>query len=379
MRLTIDPHMPICEKPQYFDHIVNGVRHLVNIQNADGSWGEEHRSTFQKIYYTTQVVQCLLKAGFPVASRAIEDAFAYLDNFREPSVENRARFFLYLPLGKLSQSEVRDYLEMLKKRQREDGSFFYEIRDLKGKEVTIDEWPGVRRGSFIFYTLHALHFLSMIDGKEYSESTYLKDEIWDPAWQLILTQLSSAKPQYTLKDPAKGLGDPELTSYAIGLLHKIGYQIPNFPQVVIWLLDKQVQGGWLNSPKVTSFLIIDLSTLSYDDQQLQLVKEAIAEAMRWLINEKERWEGSPNLTALVISALISGNIFLSADFQEAFFVNYTEVLREETREGREEIRRMHVKSRTKNVISFILGIAIELAVTHLIIPNLPFLRGLLRL
>lgn len=369
MKPTIDPFPVIYEKPLYFDYIVEGIKHLVSLQNTDGSWGEENLTTFQKIYYTTQVIQCLLKAGFPLTSYVIQDALAYLDNFIEPSIENRAKFFLYLPLDKLSEDELRNYLELLKRIQRENGSFFYEILDLKGKEVTMDEWPGVRRGSFMFYIMHVLHFLSMIDDAKYKNLTSLKNKIWNKAWQTLLTQLKGGAPPYTLKDPTTKLSDPELSSYALGLLHKKGYQVPNFSEVIMWLLNKQVKGSWLNSCKVTSFVIIDLSTLSFDIKLSQRVKDAIVDAMRWLINQKKHWEKSPNLTALVINALISGNIFLNPDFQEAFFINYTEVLRREIKEKEKQIHKVERKTKIQNILSFILGIAIPLVVEHLIIPH----------
>jgi len=372
MKLTIDP-VPIgSEKPPYFDFIVKGLKHLVNIQNHDGSWGKKKLTTFQKIYYTTQVTQCLLKAGFPLTSDTVQDAFAYLDNFKEVNIENRAKFFLYLPLGKLSENELREYLELLKRIRRDNGSFFYEIRDLKGEEVRIDEWPGVRRGSFIFYTTHVLHFLSMIPEEKYKNLAPLKNDIWNDAFEMLLKQLEKGNPSYTLLDPTSGRSDPELTAYALSLLHKIGYQIPNFSEVITWLLSQQVGGSWLNSCKATSFIVIDLSTLSFDEALLPSVKNAIEEAMRWLIAQKETWEKYPNLTALVISALIFGNAFLNMGFYEAFLVNYSENLRKEIAEKEDEIRREQQRKKIQNVIFFILGIGIQLIADHVVIP---FLRA----
>jgi len=375
MKLTIDPSPPIYRKPLYFDYIVEGLKYLVTSQNADGSWGKKNLSTFRKIYYTTQVVQCLLRAGFPLNSRIIQNALSYLDNYRQPDIENRAVFFLYLPLGRLSEDELRNYLELLKEVQRDDGTFMYEIRDLEKEEeeITMDEWPRVRRGIYVFYTLHALHFLSMIDEQKYKNLTSLKNEIWNPAWQWLFKELEREevkKPRYTLRDPYTNEADPELTSYGLALLHKIGYQIPRFPEVIKWLLNKQVEGSWLYSCKATSFVIMDLCTLSFDNSLLQLVKKAVEEAMKWLVKNKEKWEKNPNLTALAISALISGNIFLNPNFQEAFFVNYTETLRKEIMEREKQIRKAKRKTKIQNTIYFILGIVIPLIIEYLIIPAL---------
>jgi hypothetical protein len=375
MKLTIDPVLVSFEKPLYFDFIAKGLKHLTNIQNDDGSWGEKNLTTFQRIYYTTQVIQCLLKAGFPLASEAVQKALGYLDNFKETSIENRAKFFLYLPLGKLSQNELGEYLKLLKKIQRQDGSFFYEIRDLKGKEVEVDEWPGVRRGSFIFYTIHVLHFLSMIPEEKYKSLTPLKKDIWNKSFKMLLKQLEEGEPRYTLRDPTSGLGDSELTAYALSLLHKIGCQIPNFPQAIRWLLSQQVGGSWLDSPKVTSFLIIDLSTLSFDNELLPSVKNAIAEAIRWLINQKEQWEKNPNITALVISALIFGNAFLNPGFYDALFVNYCEDLRKDILEREYQIQRTQRTKKIQTIIFFLLGIAIPLILEYIVIP---FLKTLIK-
>lgn len=370
MKLTIDPVPISSEKPPYFDFIVKGLKYLANIQNDDGSWGKKKLTTFQKIYYTTQVTQCLLKAGFPLTSETVQDALAYLDNFKEVSIENRAKFFLYLPLGKLSENELREYLELLKRIRRDNGSFFYEIRDLKGEEVKIDEWPGVRRGSFIFYTTHVLHFLSMIPEEKYRNLTPLKNDIWNKSFEMLLKQLEKAKPPYTLRDPTSGRSDPELTAYALSLLRKIEYQIPNFSEVIRWLLSQQVGGSWLNSYKITSFIVIDLSTLCFNEALLPSVKKAIEEAMRWLIKQKEKWEKNPNLTALVISALIFGNTFLDPGFYDAFIVNYSENLRKEIAERESQIQRAQQRRRIQSIISFILGIAIPLILKYIVIPLL---------
>ena len=368
MKLTIDPVRPDSDKPLYFDYITEGIQHLIASQNSDGSWGNKNSDPFQKIYYTTQVVQCLLKGGFPTTSEEIGKAFAFLDNFREPIAKHRARFFLYIALDKLSEDEIRSYLEMLKRIQREDGSFYHEMKNLKEKEGTIDEWPEVRRGSFVFYSLHALHFLSMIDDQKYRSLAPLKNEVWNKTWQMLLERMKKNSPHYTLLDPTSEHGDPELTSYALGILQKKEYTIPNFSEVIKWLLDKQVAGSWLNSPKVTSFVIIDLSAFSFDNLLLPKVKKAISEGMEWLISRKENWEKSANLTALAISALISGNLFLNPGFQEAFFVNYSEVLRKEIKERERRIRREEKKTIIQNIVFFILGLVVPLIIEYLLIP-----------
>lgn len=370
MQLTIDPSPLGYEKPQYFNFITEGIRHLILIQNDEGYWGEENLTTFQKIYYTTQVVQCLLKAGFPVSDEVIQDALAYLDNFKEARIEYRAKFFLYLPLGKISEEKLRNYLELLRRIQRKDGSFFYEIRDLPGKETVIDEWPGVRRGSFIFYTLHVLHFLSMIDDKKYKDLRSLKNEIWNDAFGMLQKELDRGKPLNTLQDPTTGRSDPELTLYALGLLYKIGHQVHNFSEVIKWLLTKQVGGSWLNSCKTTSLIVIDLSTLSYNNALSQHVKDAIADAMKWLVSQKENWEKSPNLTALVINALISGCLFLNPNCRDAFFVNYMKELRTEVREKETQNKKMEKKAKIENIVYLLVGIAIPLIIEYLIIPFL---------
>jgi len=368
MKLTIDPVPLVCDKPQYFSFINKGISQLISEQNNDGYWGEKNITNFKKIYYTTQVIQCLLKAGFSIKDDVIQDALDYLDNFKEVRIENRANFFLHLPLGLIEEAKLKEYLKLLKKKQKHDGSFIYEIRDLDSKEQIVDGWPSVRRGSYIFYTLHALHFLSMIDEKKYQSLASLKKDIWNDAFQMIRKELQKGVPLNTLKDPMTGYGDPELTAYAIALLNKIGENIPNFSEVINWLLNKQVEGSWMNNVKATSLILIDLASISYDQALSDQVKIAIGNAMKWLINHREEWEVNANLKALAINALIFGNYFITPDFYQSFYVNYMKELRSEVRKKKMEIGRIKKSSTIRTVVFFLLGVGIQLIVDNLIIP-----------
>ncbi len=293
------------------------IERLLKIQNQDGSWGA--RDEFEKIYHTTQVLQALFHAGFPINDEKVAEALGFLDKYLHLHVDNRAVYFLYTALDRLSENELLTYLiEILKKKQNKDGSFLFFTQKGTPDTATEDHWvrdPQKHRGASVFHTLHTIHMLSMIDTEKYPSTKEPVEEIMNKSLDFLK---SIGDEMHRLPDK-DGIADPEFTSWWLERLHMLG-KLPNdYENTVRWILEMQEDGFWkatvatagISTKQVTvlpsCYTICKLCSLPLEDHLLNEVKSAINTAMDKLIENKDIWENDENKSAVIARTLISGS------------------------------------------------------------------------
>lgn len=295
------------------------IEWLLGIQNRDGSWGAG--DDFKKIYHTTQVLQALFHSGFPLNNDHIRKAFGFLDKYLHPHVDNRAVYFLYAALDKLTENDLRTYIiQILKRKQNEDGSFLFFTQKSIPDDAAEDHWvrnPQLHRGASIFHTLHIVHFLSMIDTERYSSVKNSIEEIIERS----LDFLTHAENEMHILPDKNGNLDPEFTTWWLERLYMLGKLPDDFENTIRWILEKQEDGLWkatvvsgIDTKQATvlptCYTIFKLCSLPLQGHLLDEVKSAVNNALDRLIENEELWKKDENKSAVVARTLVNGSNFI---------------------------------------------------------------------
>lgn len=306
----------------YLKTAENIIRSLLKKQNSDGSWGK--KDEFNRIYYTTQVLQTLFHAGFPLSNKNVSKALKFLDKFRVPHVDNRAVYFLYIAMERLNEDEIYDYIvKLLRRRQNEDGSFLFQVeKENLEKEIREPshwgEEPKRHRGMYIFHTLHTLQMLTMIDYQKFKSIKIEAEKIMSNCIKF----LKQNEKQFHILPDKFGNLDAEFTCWWLERLSLLEGHPPDYKKTIKWILDQQTKGIWKGEQEIkgkrievvilpTCYTIYKLCSFSYDDENLtNQVKASIRMSLIWLIKNRELWEKDINKSAIVARTLINGNNFI---------------------------------------------------------------------
>jgi len=111
------------ESQQITDVIEFSLNHIINLFDKDGNyWTYNSDRIFDRVYATTSALTFLFQLGMTGDDLIVKNALQFLDEFSQLTLENRASIFFKIAFHRINESEVIEFLKMLKTYQYTDKS-----------------------------------------------------------------------------------------------------------------------------------------------------------------------------------------------------------------------------------------------------------------
>lgn len=310
----------------YLSYAIEIVENLLRNQNNDGSWGKQG-DIFNQVYLTTQVLQCLFRAGFTPEEKRIRKALEFLDNVKEPHIDYRAIYYLYAAMGRLrSNDDIDMFLVSILNEQKEDGSLLFQ-QEMKGKkEIGPGPWEAkkIHRGREIFHALHELHMISLIDYEDYTNARKLIKKLIK--FLTMEEERVNKNSNFHILLDGDGMVDPQFTSWWLCLRIRYGIETEYLEDTIDWILNTQYDGGWREDIKnmgkrifLSSFVIIDLCYLDEKIKSENKIKISIKRGIDWLIKNHEYWKNHINFSSIAGRAILDGiSVYYPNEFPDIY-------------------------------------------------------------
>jgi hypothetical protein len=260
-----EDNLVVVSEPQFCNNICDLASLLLFWQEKPGYWlplpGDPIRresNQYDQIYYTYHATSALLDLGFPLNFKPLQAAFRFFDSFPGVSINYRPFYYLYIPLGLLSEEKIIQFLRILKKfqtkkEQREEfaGSFLLPQGWLDESKPETYWKDFLHPGGHYFHACHLGFLVSQISEKDFPAAINLKRQILDDVRDFLHRAVLKFGGRLPYSD---GTFSPDLTLWLYLLADPINLALP--PN---WIENLE----WATQAKPNSLLFRCLTTMNF--------------------------------------------------------------------------------------------------------------------
>jgi hypothetical protein len=322
----------VVEPPATGNQIADLVSFILFCQEPGGYWlplpGDPERREFDnydRIYYTFHAVSALIDVGFSVDTLPIKKAIEFFDSFPGVSINYRPFYYLYLPLGKMTDAKLCEFIRVLRRYQLTDedfdgrftGGFILPQSWVDESGDTVSYWHETAHvGGAYFHACHLGYFLSQISRTEYPNAFNLAQGVLDGVIAFLKRTLQeSGRLPYS-----DGKDSPDLTLWIYWLADYLGIPLPeNHLDNIEWAAHAHVQRFMLRC-FVTMNLVRLSSKIQMPPKLNVSIEENILNMYHYLIEHNDDIiKRNPRDASIAIRTHLQIGTYLDRNFRYRLF------------------------------------------------------------
>lgn len=324
----------VTEPPLSISQVAGLVSFLLFSQEENGYWlplpGDPTRREFDnydRVYYTYHVLSALLDIGFPTDSMPILKGLSYFDSLPGVSINYRPFYYLYLFLGKLSETQLLEFLRILQKYQinhnHKDalmnfvGSFLLPQGWIDESSIDYLHWQGpLHMGGAYFHAIHLGYFLGQISKAEYPFAYKIARDILKGVREFLIKTLSEHSGKIIYAD---GSDSPDLTLWVYLVADTIGIHLPqNHVENIEWAATLPVR-KFMQRCLTTMNLARIRSRIQLPPKVLSGIENNLFEMRQYLDKEYNQIKKNPRDAAIALRTYKQIGIFFDNKFHHRLF------------------------------------------------------------